>query len=92
MILNTFTKQPSEVLDYDIDYSSALDSGDTIVAKTVIADTGIGVDTSMIVGGNTVKIWISGGTNGITYKITSRITTAAGRVREDEIKIKVKEY
>lgn len=92
MILNTFIKQPAEVLDYDIDYSGSLDAGDSIVAKTVIADTGISVDTSLIVGGNTVKIWISGGTNGATYKVTSRVTTAAGRVREDEIKIKVKEY
>lgn len=92
MILNTFNKQPAEVLDYDIDYSSALDTGDTIVAHTVTAETGITVDTSVIVGGVYVKIWLSGGTNGATYKITLTVTTAAGRVREDEIKLKIKDY
>lgn len=91
MILGIFTKQPTEVLDYDIDYTSALDSGDTIAAQTVTADTGITVDTSLIVGGVKVKIWLSGGTTGNTYKVTATITTAGGRVRQDEIKIKVRE-
>ena len=37
-------------------------------------------------------IFTSGGTDGETYKITVALTTTGGRVKQAEIKIKVKEY
>lgn len=38
-----------------------------------------------------VRNWISGGTDGTTYKIETTTTTAEGRVLQDEIIMKVKE-
>lgn len=91
-ILSTFEKQPSEIQDYDIDFSEWLAAfPDTATDYTVTVDAGITKgDTSMT--GGVVKVWLSDGTSGTTYKVAAKITTAGGRVKEDEIKIKVKEY
>lgn len=93
MILGTFTKQPSEIQDYDIDFNEYLTSmgGDSIVGHTVLATDGITVQSSLVVSG-VVKIFLSGGTTGGRYVVTARVTTNGGRVREGEIVIRVKEY
>lgn len=92
-ILATYIKQPNEVQDYDIDFTEYLASmgGDSILSHTVLADTGITVDSSLVIN-NVVKIFLSGGYDHESYNVTARVTTVGGRVREGEIKIKVKEY
>lgn len=93
MILDTYTKQPAEVLDYDIDYTDWLETGDTIASKTVTAEAGLTVDSSAIWGASKkLKAWISGGTAGTTYKVTATIVTVGGCTKEDEFKVRVKEY
>ena len=90
-ILGKFTKQPADVLDYDFDYSDWLDDRvDTIATQTVTADTGITVGTVSNASG-VVKAWISGGTDGQTYKVTCTMTSAGGRIKQAEISIRVKE-
>jgi len=93
-ILGTYIKQPHEVLDYDLDYSEWLPVADTIVSTTVTADAGITVGSTIIdpATQRIVKQWISGGADGVTYKIQVTATTAGGRVKEVEFKIRVKEY
>lgn len=90
-ILAKFEKQPSEIQDYDIDFSEYLDAiGDTASSVTVTAEIGITVSSSALIG-KVVKVWLTGGSNGETYKITVLLTTAGGRRREADIKVKVKE-
>ena len=90
-ILGKFTKQPADVLDYDFDYSDWLDDRvDTIATQTVTADTGVTVGTVSNASG-VVKAFVSGGTDGVTYKVTCTMTSAGGRVKQAEIEIKVKE-
>ena len=93
MILGTFTKQPNEVQDYDIDFNEYLASmgGDSIVGHTVLATDGITVQSSLVING-VVKIFLAGGVDGGRYAITARVTTNGGRVREGEIVVRVKEY
>lgn len=91
--LATFTKQPAEVLDFDFDFVDWLaDRADTIVSQVITADPGITVGTISRLGG-VVKVYLSGGTDGTTYKITCTITTAAStpRIKQAEISVKVKE-
>ena len=90
-ILGKATKQPIEVQDYDVsfvDWLAALT--DTAASHTVTAETGITVDSSTLTAG-VVKVWLSGGTDGTTYKITAKIVTTGGRTKEDEFKVRVKE-
>ena len=90
-VLGTFTKQPAEVQDYDIDFSEWLAAfPDTAVSHAVTADAGITLGATTLAAG-VVKVWLSGGLTGTSYKITATITTAGGGTKEDEIKIKVKE-
>jgi len=91
MSLDKFEKQPIEVDDFDmsfVDYLTA--KADTIFSHVVSADPGITVVSSTAANG-IVKVWLSGGTDGVTYKVTSTITTTGGRVRQHEALYKIKE-
>lgn len=90
-ILGIVTKQPAEVQDYDVSFSEWLTAlSDTSASYTVTADTGITVDSFSITGG-VVKVWLSGGIDGVTYKVTVTLTTAGGRTRQSEFSLQVKE-
>lgn len=90
-ILGKFTKQPAEVLDYDVDFSEWFSNRtDTPASFTVTADTGITVVGSTR-SGNVVKIILSGGTSGTKYKITVRLTTSNSLVKEADFQVVVKE-
>jgi hypothetical protein len=93
MILGTFIKQPTDVVDYDVEYQEWLVSGDTLVSATVAItpDTDLEEDATYVLP-DKVNIWLSGGLNGSTYKLTVTATTAAGRVRQDEFRVKCKEF
>lgn len=90
--MDTFPKQPADVLDFDADYTDFLSSSgsDTLQSATVVADTGITV-ASFSVAAKVVKVWLSGGVTGTTYKITVTAVTVGGRTKEHEFKVKVKE-
>ncbi len=91
MMLGTFRKQPVEVIDYDIDYSEWLTTGDNVDSAVVtVAPTGLTVQ-SVFVNDPRLKIWVSGGTNGTSYKLTVTTTTADGRIKQDEFKVNVKD-
>lgn len=92
MMLGTHIQQPEEVKDYDIDYSDWLTSGDNVESVDVAVNQAGLVAGPVYINDPFVKIWVSGGVSGITYKVTVTTTTADGRVKQDEFKIKVKDY
>lgn len=85
-----WNKDPSAVLDYEINWSKWLASGDTLSSHTVTPDAGITVDSSVLAP-DKVTIWVSGGTVGKTYKVACLVTTANGRTDERTITISVKD-
>lgn len=91
MILGSFIKQPAETLDYDLDFDDALPSSDEVVSATVIAipDT---MTVYATIAGRLVKVWASGGTDKVKYKIEVTATTDEGRIKQDEFYLMVKEY
>lgn len=93
-LIATFEKQPAERLDYDIDYSSWLASGDKIISATsVITPTGQMEAISTITQlGKRAKLWVSQGVAGVTYKVEVTVTTEQGRVKQDEVSFRCKEY
>ena len=91
MNLGYFRKQPVEVLDYDIDYSEWLTEGDNVESAIVeVAPNGLVVE-SVFINDPRVKVWLSGGTDSVQYKVTVTATTAEGRVKQEEFKIRVKD-
>lgn len=77
----TFTKDPSDVLDYMFDWSDWLASGETISTYVLTVPTGITKDSESNTG-TTVTIWLSGGTSGASYEIACKITTATRTVEK----------
>ena len=92
MILKKFTQQRLEKKDYDIDFDPWLsdmeDTLDNCAASVECIDDP--TDTDLVVGvplitASTVKIWVSGGTPGMTYKVTLNTDTVGGRKDESEL-------
>ena len=91
MTLARFTKQPADMQDYDIDFTEWLTGfADTGASHTVVVDTGITKVSNTLIAG-VVKVWLSGGSDGTSYKVTATLTTTGGRVKQAEITVKVKE-
>ena len=89
MTIQQFVKGPDEVLDFTFNWATWLDS-DTIASDTVTVATGLTKDSDSN-DTTSVTVWLSGGTAGTAYKVTSQIVTAAGRTAERTIIIKVQE-
>lgn len=90
-ILGRFVKQSGETLRYAVDYTDWLaEQGDAAVSFTVTVETGITlVSSTRSIG--VVSIILSGGTHGESYKVTVRLTTAVGLVKEADFIVKVKD-
>ena len=93
--MDKFTKQPSDVDTVDVSFVDYLnDRADTGLTATVIAITGD--DNSLTSPAQSLmdgvmKVWLSGGTDGKTYKVTVRLTTTAGRIKEHDFNVRIKE-
>lgn len=103
MILASFTKQPAENLDYDIDFSAFLSDGDVLASTgnpavpapldVTVTPTGLTLGPTFVTdAGRTIKQWLSGGTSGTRYKITLTATSNGGRVKQVEFAVRVKDY
>jgi hypothetical protein len=97
MILAKYEKQPAEVKDYDIDYSDWLiPAADTINGITTAVTSETQATPTLVVDytQQTItlsKLWISGGTVGVQYKVTVRMTSAGGRIDESELIFSIKD-
>jgi hypothetical protein len=92
--MNLFQKQPADQLDYDLDFSEWLTGSDTITGAVAVSDAPDEDDElvveSVSITDQQVKVWLSGGITGSTYKVTATITTSEGRVKELDFKIRVR--
>ena len=89
--MDSFDKQPGDVLDYGVDLTKWLVTGDTVVdAVASVTPSSLSVE---VTDEDTVipKVWVSGGINNVVYQITLKVTTAVGRIKEFEFKIRVVE-
>jgi hypothetical protein len=89
-VIGSFTQQPADRLDYDVDYSDWLQAGDSVLSTVVtVAPTGLDVTGLLI--GKKVKVWVSSGADLTKYKVTITTTTTLGRVKQDELKVSIKD-
>lgn len=91
-ILADFEKQPWEVKDKDIDISEWKQPGDSIASLSAeVSPVGLTVVDPPTNNDPLIKVWYSGGTDGIKYIVTVKITMTSGRREEEEFTVKVKE-
>lgn len=91
---------PDEQLDYDIDFTDAIPSTDSIdsVIVQITPDTTPNalseVTTTIDPGGRIVTVWLSGGLAGTPYEVNVKATTSnvPARILNWTVNIKVKEH
>lgn len=96
-VIGKDSKQPNEVLDWDVSFAEWMRPGDEI--DTVHVDIRLlsGPDTDLLMVDqvqNTArlsKVWLRGGADGARYRVQLRAATIHGRAKEAEFDISVKE-
>jgi hypothetical protein len=83
----TLCKDPADVVDYPLDFRQLLQA-DTISTATVTGE-GVTIDSSSV-SGNTVTVWVSGGSAGQTATVKTTIVTANATPRTFERSFKIK--
>jgi hypothetical protein len=81
------TKDPDEILDYQLDWSKRL-LGDTITACDWSVPIGLTRNASYF-DGQITTVWLGDGALGETYTVTNTIETAAGRTMQQSVKLKI---
>lgn len=85
-----YTQDPDAILDYLVNWSDWLDSGDTITSALAFCDSGLDIlAQSFSASGHTV--WLSSGSVGQEYLITSRIWTTFGRKNDQSFTLRVQQ-
>ena len=92
--MKTFVKDPDARLDYAIDWTPFLgsDTIDTVewLDPTPETDPPLEIEDAGL-DGNTHVAWVTGGQVHRSYRVTSRVTTAEGRVQDESILIVIVE-
>lgn len=86
--MKTWPKDPDATLDWKVDWSAWLDTGETITTSTWIVADGITRSTDSH-DDTSATIWLTGGATGGVYTITNRITTNQGRTDDRSLAITV---
>jgi hypothetical protein len=66
-------------------------AGDLVFGPGALPSTVLTADIDTGTAEQTVKVWIGAGTTAITYVVTMTMTSVAGRVREVDFRVRVKE-
>lgn len=83
--MRNFIKDPDSDLDYGFDWANDpwLTAGETITTSTWTVPAGLTKGTESNTNGIT-SVFISGGTEGVSYTVTNRIVTDSTPPRTDE--------
>ena len=91
-ILGVFIMQPGEVLDFGFDFQPWLnDCNDTIASYAVTSTDDMPIMETDRVEGVIVAL-VDGTVDGASHKLTCSIQTNGGRVKEADIRVRVKEF
>lgn len=87
----TYVKDPADKLDYQVDWTPHLASGETISAVAWTVETGLTKSSSPAESNTTTTatVWLEGGTAGGDYDVACRITTNQGRIIERTFNVRV---
>jgi len=89
--MDIFVKQPADILDYGVDLSKWMVSGDTVSGATAtVSPSGLTISVTQATT-TEPKVWTSGGVDGTEYQVTLTVITAGGRTKEFEFKLVVSE-
>ena len=85
-----YIHDPESVLDYNVDWNTWLQAGETISSSSVTVPSGITKNSD----NNALGIqtaWMTGGTRGTRYALVFHITTSAGRQEDRTLTLSVQD-
>ena len=89
--MDSFYKQPTERLDYDVDFTEWLPNGDAIIS-TATSSSPAGLTIYVTDAATLIpKLWVSGGVDKKSYILSVTVETQQGRTKEVNFKVKVKD-
>lgn len=101
MSVTTFTKDPGDHLDYDLDFSRWLTDGDTLVNAAAVIEGTVLVDgveeagtatiTSVTSDDMAVKVWVDGGTLSENDLVTVTAESLLGRTKVSTFKLRIRD-
>ena len=88
------SKDPNEVLDYVLDWSDRLETGDTISTSAWSLVTADNPDSVLVIDSDsntttTTTVWLSAGTVDKTYYLLNRVVTTGGRTMDQTVVLRV---
>jgi len=90
MIPEVMTKDPGDVLDYDVDFTRWLPAGDVVTSAVAsIADCTAQIQRTDV-SENSVKVWISGGADGEDGTVHVLATTDQGRTKDVPFRLRIR--
>ena len=92
-VLGTYTKQPAEKESYTVNVGDDLIGTDTVKTDGVtvtVEPLGLTIVSHLVISPR-IKVWCSGGTDGVKYKVTVTSETDDGRILQDEFIVKIKD-
>lgn len=97
-MLGTIMKQPTDQLDYDVDFNRWLTCDDRILTvehkitpENKEENENWLIVKSVMIEDGIVKVWLAGGESPATYKVTIIAGTRDGRIKEIDFKVRVKD-
>lgn len=94
MIVARYTQTPDEVKAYKLDYTSWLDTGETIASVSAVTTTvtspALGVLSGVLASLTDVSVTVSGGVADSDYVVKVTVTTSANQVKEDCLEFEVR--
>lgn len=85
--MTVFTKDPDSTIDFAVDWSDMLASGESITTSAWETD-GL-TEVSSTSAGNTRAVVLSGGVVGMIYSAVNRVSTDQGRTLEQTVAVRV---
>lgn len=90
-MLATFIKRTGDQLDYDLGFDKFLIDGDAIISATASVLPGDDLEIMAVMHTDSdVKVWVNEGAEKVNYVILVTITTALGRIKEEEFTIRIR--
>lgn len=89
------TKDPNEVLDYEVDWAAEdeprLETGETLVTSVFSVTEGtVVIDSDDFAPSGLATVWLSGGTDGEKCVILNRVTTSEGRTYDQSVTLRIR--
>lgn len=82
-------KDPNELLDFEVDWAARIGSSDNIASVTWTIPTGLAKDDESV-SGKVAIVWLSGGSEGVSYNVGCRVVTTGGRTYDETIVLPVR--